>query len=186
MSSDLTLRELRADYDRLAGRGLAMPIAGMINWTIAGILGAMLPVGLAAWALFICTGSIFPVAILIARFLHEDITGRGKNALQDLMFLNVMMASLAWGIAIPFFMVEPTSLPLSVGILAGTMWLPLSWIIDNKVGIFHAVARTGLIVAAWYLFPQHRFVVIPAVVVVMYLITIVVLATRQRVSVSVR
>ena len=34
--------------------------------------------------------------------------------------------------------------------------------------------------AAWYLFPGHRFVVIPAVIVVIYLVTIYVLLTRPR------
>jgi len=33
---------------------------------------------------------------------------------------------------------------------------------------------------AWYLFPDHRFVVIPAVIVVIYLVTIYVLAKRPR------
>ena len=155
-----------------------MPIAGCLHWTVAGILGAVLPLGPACWALFICTGTIFPVGVLIGRLLGEDMTGR-ENPLQRLMALNVLMASLSWGIAIPFFMVHPASLPLSVGILAGTMWVPFSWIIQHWIGIAHAVVRTMLIVAAWYLVPGARFVVIPAVIVGLYLITILVLATRR-------
>jgi len=34
------------------------------------------------------------------------------------------------------------------------------------------------VVAAWYLFPAQRFVVMPGVIVIIYLITIYVLATR--------
>ncbi len=89
------------------------------------------------------------------------------------------MASMVWAIAIPFFMIEKSSLPLSVGILAGLMWIPYSWIIQHWIGLFHGISRTVLVVAAWYLFPQHRFVAIPAVIVIIYLITIFVLATRQ-------
>jgi hypothetical protein len=85
-----------------------------------------------------------------------------------------------FAVAIPFFMIEPTSLPLSVGILAGLMWLPLSWIIQHWVGMFHAYARTALVTIAWYLFPDQRFVVIPLIIVIIYLITIYVLARRQR------
>jgi hypothetical protein len=177
-SQDMTLDELRADFTRRSGRSLAMPIAGCLHWTVAGVLGAMLPLGPACWALFICTGTIFPVGVLIGRLLGEDLTGR-ENALQQLMVLNVLMASLSWGIAIPFFMSHPASLPLSVGILAGTMWVPFSWIIQHWIGIAHAVARTVLIVAAWYLLPAERFVVIPAVIVGLYAITIFVLATRR-------
>jgi hypothetical protein len=68
---------------------------------------------------------------------------------------------------------------LSVGILAGLMWLPFSWIIQHWVGIFHAFTRTVLVNIAWFVFPGDRFMMIPAIIVVIYLITIYVLATRQ-------
>ena len=178
MSSNPTLTELRAEF---AGRRfLAMPIAGAIGWTVAGVLGAVLP--RFAWlALFICTGMIFLLGFLVARFLGEDLLGktRKNNELDRLFMLTVLMASLVWAIAIPFFMVYPTSLPLSVGVLAGLMWVPFSWMIQHWIGIFHAVTRTVLIVVAWYLFPKQRFVVIPAIIVVIYLISIYVLATRK-------
>jgi hypothetical protein len=77
-------------------------------------------------------------------------------------------------------MIEPTSLPLSVGILAGLMWVPFSWMIQHWVGLFHGIARTVLIVAVWYRFPGHRFVVVPVVIVAIYLVTIYVLRTRPR------
>jgi hypothetical protein len=77
-------------------------------------------------------------------------------------------------------MIEPTSLPLTVGILAGLMWVPFSWMIQHWIGLFHGVARTVFVVAAWYLFPSHRFVVIPAVIVIIYIVTIYVLWSRKR------
>lgn len=161
-------------------RFLAMPIAGTIAWAIIGIAGAFVPTGLAAWILFICTGSIFGLGLIVARFLGEDLLGKGKkNEFDGLFFQTVMMAWLVFSIAIPFFMIEPTSLPLSVGILAGLMWLPFSWMIQHWIGQFHAFSRTILVTAAWYLFPDQRFVIIPAIIVVIYLITIYFLATRR-------
>ena len=52
--------------------------------------------------------------------------------------------------------------------------------IQHWVGLFHGIARTILVLAAWYLFPAHRFVAIPAVIVAVYLVTIYVLWTRPR------
>jgi hypothetical protein len=52
-----TLDEQRAEFAR--NRFLAMPIAGTVVWSVIGIGGAFLPVGLAAWLLFIGTGSTF-------------------------------------------------------------------------------------------------------------------------------
>jgi len=176
--SPRTLDQQRTEFAR--NRFLAMPIAGAIAWSIVGIGGAFLPTGLAAWLLFIATGSIFGLGLLVARVLGEDLLGKSRptNAFDQLFFLTIVMAWLVFAIAVPFFMIEPTSLPLTVGILAGLMWVPFSWMIQHWVGLFHGIARTVLVVAAWYVFPEHRFVVIPAVIVVVYLITILVLAKR--------
>jgi hypothetical protein len=180
MTATRSLEEQREEFSRYPA--LAMPIAGTIAWAAIGICGTFLPVQLAALALFIGTGSIFGLGVLVARLIGEDLLGKNRppNAFDQLFFYTIMMAWLVFAIAIPFFMIEPTSLPLTVGILAGLMWIPYSWIIQHWVGLFHGITRTVLIVAAWYLFPRHRFVVIPAVIVVIYLVTIQVLRTRQR------
>jgi len=45
---------------------------------IIGVASAFLPVGLAAWTLFICTGMIFGMGLLVARFLGEDLLGKTR------------------------------------------------------------------------------------------------------------
>ena len=173
-----SLDEQRAAFVR--NRFLAMPIAGAIAWALIGVAGAFLPLTQAVWAVFIGTGMIFYLGIGIARLTGEDLLGREKNSVFfDRLFLQtVIMALMVYAIAIPFFLVEPTSLPLSVGILTGLMWVPLSGMIQHWVGLFHGISRTVLVLAAWYLFPDARFVVIPAVIVGIYLITIYVLNKR--------
>ena len=180
MTATTTLEEQRAYFSR--SPFLAMPIAGTIAWTGIGIAGAILPVHLAAWALFIGTGMIFSLGLLVARFTGEDLLGKQRpgNPFDALFMRGVVMAWLVFAIAIPFFRRDPTSLPLTVGILAGLMWLPFGWIIRHWVGTFHAVTRTILCLAAWYAFPDHRFVVIPAVIVAIYLVSIVALLKRPR------
>lgn len=161
-----------------------MPIAGAIAWTGIGIAGAFLPIGLAVWALFIGTGMIFYLGIGIARLTGEDLLGRRRkgNYFDQIFLYAVASALLVYGIAIPFFLVEPTSLPLSVGVLTGLMWVPFSGLIRHWVGLFHGVTRTVLVVAAWYAFPKDRFVVIPAIIVAIYLVTIAVLVRRSKAS----
>lgn len=175
MTSDPTLRELRAEFGN--SRFIAMPIAGTIAWTVAGILGAQLRPGAASLALFICTGMIFPLGIVVGRFVGEDVL-KTRNELDRLFGLSILMASLVWAIAIPFWLVERSSLPLSVGVLAGLMWVPFSWMLQHPVGLFHAITRTALIVVAWFMYPAQRFVVIPAIIVVIYLISIHMLMKR--------
>lgn len=161
---------------------LAMPIAGAVVWTLIGVAGWVLPTMAAAWALFIGTGGIFYVGVGVARLTGEDLLGRNRDApfFDRLFLLTVTMAVLVYSIAIPFFMIEPTSLPLTVGILTGLMWVPLAGLLQHWVGLFHGVGRTVLVLAAWYAFPADRFVAVPAVIVAVYLVTIRVLATRPK------
>jgi hypothetical protein len=163
-------------------RFLAMPLAGCIAWLVAGVAGACLPPLYAVWTLFIATGCIAYLGMLLSRFTGENFLdkSRPKNPFDSLFMMTVLMSLLVYAIAIPFFLNDYTSLPLSVGILTGLMWVPVSWIIRHWIGIVHAVARTVLVLAGWYLFPTQRFVVIPAVVVVIYLFTMLVLETRWR------
>lgn len=175
-----SLDQQRDEFSRR--RFLAMPLAGSIAWAIAGVAGACLVPLYAVWVLFIATGCIAYLGILLPRFTGENFLdkSRPKNAFDSLFMLSVLMSLLVYAIAIPFFLRDYTSLPLSVGILTGLMWIPMSWIIRHWIGIAHAVVRTALVLAAWYLFPTQRFVVIPAVIVVIYVFTMLVLESRWR------
>ncbi len=180
-SSVGALPSLDAQYAAfLDSRMLAMPIAGAIAWTGIGIAGYLLPLNLAVWAVFIGAGMIFYVALGVARLTGEDLLGRERkgNFFDQLFLCCIGQALLVYAIAIPFFLIEPTSLPLSVGVLSGLMWLPFSGLIRHWVGLFHGIVRTALVVAAWYLFPHARFVAVPAVIVAVYLVTILMLARR--------
>lgn len=90
------------------------------------------------------------------------------------------MAVLVYAIAIPFFMTDYTSLPLTIGVLTGLMWLPISWIIQHWIGVVHGVLRTVLVVAAWYVFPEQRFLAVSLVIIVLYIAAITVLERRWR------
>jgi hypothetical protein len=176
-------RSLDQQREEFAGRRfLAMPIAGAIVWAVIGVGGAILPPFPAVLVLFIGTGSIVYLGMFISRYTGENFLDRSKpkNTFDGLFFHTVGMALLVYAIAIPFFLVDHTSLPLTVGILTGLMWMPLSWILRHWVGLFHAIVRTGLVVVAWYLFPDLRFVVIPAVIVLVYIATILALERRWR------
>src|SRR5690625_8027724 len=105
--------------------------------------------------------------MVITKLTVEDYLNKSKpiNTFDNLFFLTVAQAILVYSIAIPFFIVDYTSLPLTVGILTGLMWVPLTWIIDHWVGLFHSIVRTILVLILWYLFPSDRFVVIPIAII---------------------
>ncbi|MEM6768812.1 MAG: hypothetical protein AAF655_27995 [Bacteroidota bacterium] len=161
---------------------LATPISGLIVWLIIGISGLTMPAFTTVWVLFIGTGSIVYLAMFISRFTGENFVGKNKpkNEFDTLFFYTVGQAVLVYSIAIPFFIIDYTSLPLTVGILTGLMWIPFSWIIKHWVGLFHTLARTAIILALWYAFPEHRFVTIPFAIVGVYVVTILILQNRRK------
>jgi hypothetical protein len=176
-----TLDHNREEFKRR--RNIAMPIAGAIAWLIVAITSQILPAGhQMAWVLFGATGSIAYLGMFISKFTGEDFLDKSKpkNPFDRLFFLTVGMSLLVYAIAIPFYMLDFTSLPLAVGILTGLMWLPLSWIIQHWVGIFHGVGRTVSLLILWYLFPEDRFLYLPLAIVAIYIVTIIVLELRYR------
>ena len=175
-----TLEEQREDFSKR--RFLATPLAGIIAWTIAGIGGAILPVFYAVWVLFIATGSIVYLSLLISKFTGENFIDKHKpkNEFDGLFLYTVIQSVMVYAIAIPFFLLDHESLPMTIGILTGLMWVPFSWIIKHWVGLFHTLVRIALVVSLWYLFPDARFTAIPAAIILVYIMTILILETRRR------
>ena len=178
MSENPTLAELRADFRQSGGKFLSMPIAGAVAWSGIVISGVFLPTGRAAVALVIGCVAITPLSLVLARFLGERLVG-GANDLGRLMGRSMLMVNLFWAVAVSFWVVEPTSLPLTAGTIMGLQWIVLGWIIQHWIGFFHAIVRALLIVAVWWLLPESRFVAVPAAIVAVYLVSIVVLARRN-------
>ncbi len=179
---DRTLEEQRVEFSNR--KFLATPLAGLIVWLLIGIAGLIYPPKITVWVLFIGTGSIVYLGLFISRFTGENFLDKTKpkNTFDNLFLFAVGQAVLVYSIAIPFFLIDYTSLPMTIGILTGTMWMPFSWMVKHWVGVFHAVVRTVLVLLLWYLLPEHRFVAIPFAIVLMYVITILILRSRNRIK----
>lgn len=175
-----SLEQQREEYGRR--RFLAMPLAGMMAWSLIGVVGWLGSPYQAAMTLYFGAGSIFYLGVFISRFTGEHLLAKNKPKSEfDKLFIStVLMSLLVFAIALPWAAQDYRSAPLSIGILTGLMWLPFGWVIQHWIGAFHAIARTLAIVAAWYLFPDQVFVVIPAIIVSLYIVSITVLEQRWR------
>ena len=176
-------RTLEQQREEFANRKfLATPLAGITAWLISGISGMLFPPAVSVWVLFISTGSIVYLALFISKFTGENFLDKSKpkNEFDRLFLFTVFQAVLVYSIAIPFFLIDYTSLPMTIGILTGLMWFPFSWMIKHWVGVFHSVIRTSAVLLLWYLLPQHRFVVIPFAIVIIYISTLIILRFRGK------
>ena len=175
-----TLEEQRIEFSNQ--KFLATPLAGIIVWTIIGLIGVFFSDFIAVWSIFIGTGSIVYLGLFLSKFTGENFLDKSKpkNEFDTLFLFTVGQAILVYSIAIPFFLVDYSSLPMTVGILTGLMWLPFSWIIKHWVGIFHTLTRIILVLTLWYLLPEYRFIAIPFGIVLIYIITLIILNSRKR------
>ncbi len=174
-----TLEEQRIEFSNR--KFLATPLAGLIVWGLIGLVGLFFSKIAAVWSIFRGTGSIVYLGLFLSRFTGENFMDKNKpkNEFDSLFFFGAGQAILVYSIAIPFFLLDYSSLPLSVGILTGLMWLPFSWIIKHWVGIFHTLLRTGTVLALWYLLPEKRFTAIPFAIVLIYAVTLIILNNRK-------
>ena len=126
-NSTRSLEEQRKEFSRRPF--LATPLSGMIVWFVIGLSGIFLPDTYTVWVLFIGTGSIVYLALFVSKFTGENYLDKSKpkNDFDKLFLFSVAQAALSYAIAIPFFIIDYTSLPMTVGILTGAMWLPFSW-----------------------------------------------------------
>ncbi|MGK0378607.1 MAG: hypothetical protein ACJA1Z_002422 [Patiriisocius sp.] len=131
--------------------------------------------------LFIATGCIVYLALFVSKLIGKNFLDetKPKNEFDSLFLSTMMQAVLIYSIVIPFFMIDRNTLPLTLGILTGTMWMSFSWVIKHWVGVFHAILRTILLVSLWYIFPDDRFVLIPFAIALVYIVTIIMLKNRK-------
>jgi hypothetical protein len=175
-----TLEQQRIEF--INRKFLATPLAGLIIWAIIGLIGIFFSDFVSVWSIFIGTGSIVYLGLFISKFTGEDFLDKHKpkNEFDTLFLFTAGQAILVYSIAIPFFLVDYSSLPMTVGILTGLMWLPFSWIIKHWVGIFHTFIRIIAVLTLWYLVPEYRFIAIPFAIVLIYIITLIILNFRDK------
>jgi hypothetical protein len=164
-------------------RFLAMPLAGILVWSALILTGILFNPKAQVLAVFIGTGSIVYLAMFLSKLTGEQLkfeSNKKRNFFDTLFLSAVGMSFLCYALAIPYFLENYRSLPFTVAVLTGLMWLPLSVLIKHWVGVFHAVVRTVLCTLAWVIYPEHSFVLQPVIVVVMYIVSIAALELRWK------
>ncbi|NKF52640.1 hypothetical protein G3R49_18955 [Shewanella sp. WXL01] len=175
-----SLEQYREEYKQK--KLITMPIAGAIVWLALGITALFVPAKNMVLPVYIGTGCIFYLALFISRFTGEKLLVKKeeRNPFDTLFLYTLGMSWCAFAVAIPFGLENYTAVPMAIGIVSGLMWLPISWSLEHNVGIIHTLLRTALIVIAWYVFPEQRFVVIPFVIVLVYAISLYQLLSRYQ------
>ncbi len=177
-NASIPLEQQREDFKK--NRFIAMPLAGTVVWALLGISAPFVSELTITWLLYIGTGAIFYLGAGLSYLTGERFFAKkaAKNSFDRLFFVGMIMSLMVFAIALPVAAIDHTTVPLSIGILAGLMWMPLSWAIEHWIGYFHTLTRTFGIVAACYLFPDARVEAISAVIVAVYIVSLITLERR--------
>jgi hypothetical protein len=174
----MTLEQYRKDFEKGANRSVSMPIAGALVWFAVALASTQLTEKMSVLVLVFATGAIFPIALLIANFRKENLVS-STNPLAKLMGYCILMVNLLWAIHIPLLIYSPEYVVLSVGIGLGLHWVVYSWIVQHPLGIIHAVLRSLLVVACWFLLPDSQILAVGLSIVFVYFISIYQMLTRK-------
>jgi hypothetical protein len=175
------LRDRLAAFVRLKG-GFPIPLAGAIYWAALGLAGYRLSPG--DWGLiaFVFSGSIFPLALLMAK-LFGNAFMKDRTAAGDVIIYAFVSMLLFWPIAVAALWQAVQLVPLILAIGMSQHWPVIGWSY-GKPGIYsaHAVVRAIGAFIIWVWLPEGRFTLIPFWVAATYLVTvaaILVAAKRQ-------
>ena len=175
MNDETSLADLRSDF--LATSSQAMPLAGLVAWSLLGLAALRLPAPVIGTGALYIMGFILPLAFLIDRLRGRNLFAGGTANPLTRLFL----ASIG-GIAVTVPLVlaaasaagDPILVVLGMAILAGVIWIPYGWAAADPVGLRHAVARAIGAYAAFAFAPlELRATAICAVVALAYVYSLV-------------
>ncbi len=157
--ADTSLAVLQAEIR--SGDTRSMPLAGLVLWSVAAVVGLFVGDATFAYTVLIGTGVIFPLGLLISRARGRSmLTDSAANPLTNLFLLNIVIVAALWPIAIIGSQGgQPTLVVLFAAIMLGLIWIPWGWTADDPVGLRHGLGRVvgklrGLLLCACSLHRQ--------------------------------
>ena len=171
----MTIHEMRADFVRRRKGSLALPITGIIVYSLVAALTLVVEPRFHNAVLGICFWLIMPVGALIMKIRGEEQGDPKANPLFDLSNKARWMALSTWAVHIPVWIYAPELFPLTVGILFALHWVVFSWTLAHPVGFYHLAMRITFVLVAWHLVPSNRVGAVAASLALAYAISVVIL-----------
>lgn len=172
---------LRDELAAITRRGIGMPIAGMVYWMAMAASGAALTPHNAALTMFIGTGAVFPLGWWLTTLAGGNLMHKGHPLTSLGMTLNFVQFAY-WPLVVFVFKADPMLVPLALGSLFGSHFLPYGWFYRSRgyttLGISAPIVATLLQLAA----PARAFVLIPLGMAACYAVAIAMLHRENAVQ----
>ena len=172
----MTFEEMRRDFITRRKGSLALPMTGIIVYSIVALLTLVVDLRWHNAVLAVCFWLIMPLGALMMKLRGEEQGDAKANPLFDLSNKARWMALSTWAVHIPVLIYAPNLFPLSVGILFALHWIVFSWTLDHPIGFYHLAMRITFVLLAWHLAPANRVGAVAAGVALAYGISVVILS----------
>jgi len=168
----MTFQEMRLDFIIRRKGSLALPICGIIVYSVAAALSLFLDHRWHNLVLTLCFFAVMPLGALMMKIRGEELGNARENPLFGLAAQGRWMALSTWAIHIPIWINAPQLFPLTVGICFALHWVVFSWTVQHPVGYIHLAMRIVFVLTAWHLFPANRMGAVAAGVALAYAISV--------------
>ncbi|GIP37830.1 hypothetical protein J31TS4_11100 [Paenibacillus sp. J31TS4] len=167
----LTLEELRNDLIRTARKGYPIFLAGALFWLVMAVLSFFLEGKPLALCYVLGMGSIFPLGLLFSKALGVDFLSV-RNPLSTLGGIIGGIQAFFLPVWIVTYIEQYELIPMMVGILGGSHFLPYAWIYRSRSYLFLTIATTLCSFVFGYVLAERAFLLVPATVCIVYLLTV--------------
>lgn len=161
-----SLQQLQRELSISTAKGTPMLYAGILFWFLAGLSYFFIPEDVRFWVYIYGVGIIFPLGILISKFLKKDLFVH-DNPLSSLAGLLGAMQILFIPVVLIFIAKNPAIIPYVLAVLTGAHFLPFSWVYQTKWYLIHSFAIIGIALISFYI-PNGLMVFLPFALVIEY------------------
>lgn len=171
-NEDQTLQQLKSEIIKEAKKGSAFLYAGAMYWLMMGLLSLFIESDqLLALCYLVGLGSIFPLAILISRLLQANLFS--KNPLGELSGITGGIQAFYLLIWIILYIENYQLLPMAIGVLAASHFLPYIWIYNSKTYGYFTVLTAAVSLIFGYIFIEQAFISLPFLLASVYILAVV-------------
>lgn len=178
-SENKTLYELKSDIIKDSKKGSAFLYAGAMYWLVMGVLSFFMEDDhLLALCYLVGMGSVFPLAILISRLLQANLFS--KNPLGELGGVTGGIQAFYLLIWIILYIENYQLLPVAIGVLGASHFLPYVWIYNSKTYGYFTIMMAAVSFVFGYIFIDQAFISLPFLLVAVYIIAVAGLALETK------
>jgi hypothetical protein len=162
-----TLEELQKEIIFETRKGFPLLLSGVIVFLIFTLMPLFFPVEVVHLIWIFGLGAIFPIGILISKILGINLF-TSNNPLGTLGGIVAAPQAFYIPVFIIVYMNIPEYLPFTIGLLAGSHFLPYMWIYKSKAYLFVTLGTcfSSLILGAFLV--DQAFTLVPLAISIVY------------------